>query len=545
MDDKTVGYFQDEKQVDNQNEFGGSIGGPIVRDRLFFFGSISPRNDGRPTSTTSTTAPRPERDDLAPAGVRQAELRHAALQSPTGRAVDADDSGRHAAGLQRGGTNSYLVPRRCSSNGNPRLRDEPANTSGNVDIDLTNSAFLSFRGGYFYDSYKDTGIPKRRRRYTYQTPTLRCRACRRRCRAETRSTLRAFRSPTSTRRSSSTFNADYNHAFTGAGVHTLKGGYGFQRTTNDIDSFYPAATCTCSGTARSRSPANSGRGHVRLLRGERSANHARAGSNIHSLYVQDQWTIGNRLTLNLGVRTENEKDPDVPAGHPEVRVPVRLRRQARAAARRGLRRVGRRSGEGVRELGPLLRLDEIRAAARLVRRRHLVHLLPRLDTLDIGSLNLTTCRDGTSGSAGRLPRPPRAIVPGRSIRHRADEAGQLQRRRRVPAREQQRRHGASTTSTTTCSRRSRTWASSIVNGDSVYSDRQPRQGPGGHPVTRRTTAAGQPIPTAEAGLRRARARLERRFSDNWFVSANYTLSRLYGNYSGLASSTRSARRRPA
>ena len=28
----------------------------------------------------------------------------------------------------------------------------------------------------------------------------------------------------------------------------------------------------------------------------------------------------------------------------------------------------------------------------------------------------------------------------------------------------------------------------------------------------------------------------RRFSNNWFFSANYTLSRLYGNYSGLASS---------
>ena len=28
----------------------------------------------------------------------------------------------------------------------------------------------------------------------------------------------------------------------------------------------------------------------------------------------------------------------------------------------------------------------------------------------------------------------------------------------------------------------------------------------------------------------------RRFANNWFFSANYTLSRLYGNYSGLASS---------
>src|SRR5687768_14298368 len=39
----TLGYFQDGKQADNQSEFGGSLGGPIVKDRLFFFGSISPR----------------------------------------------------------------------------------------------------------------------------------------------------------------------------------------------------------------------------------------------------------------------------------------------------------------------------------------------------------------------------------------------------------------------------------------------------------------------------------------------------------------------
>ncbi len=47
IDDKTVQYVQDEKQSDIRHEFGGSIGGPIVRDKLFFFGSFSPRVNTR------------------------------------------------------------------------------------------------------------------------------------------------------------------------------------------------------------------------------------------------------------------------------------------------------------------------------------------------------------------------------------------------------------------------------------------------------------------------------------------------------------------
>ena len=41
----------------------------------------------------------------------------------------------------------------------------------------------------------------------------------------------------------------------------------------------------------------------------------KAGANIISLYVQDQWQIGDRLTLNLGLRTENEKVPSFRTGH--------------------------------------------------------------------------------------------------------------------------------------------------------------------------------------------------------------------------------------
>ena len=46
-DEKTVKYIQDEKMPDIRHEFGGSVGGPIVRDKMFFFGSFSPRVNTR------------------------------------------------------------------------------------------------------------------------------------------------------------------------------------------------------------------------------------------------------------------------------------------------------------------------------------------------------------------------------------------------------------------------------------------------------------------------------------------------------------------
>ena len=56
---KTVAFYQDDETTNHQNEFGGSVGGPIMKDHLFFFGSISPRviRQTRPYNFSNGTQP--------------------------------------------------------------------------------------------------------------------------------------------------------------------------------------------------------------------------------------------------------------------------------------------------------------------------------------------------------------------------------------------------------------------------------------------------------------------------------------------------------
>jgi hypothetical protein len=59
-----------------------------------------------------------------------------------------------------------------------------------------------------------------------------------------------------------------------------------------------------NGTGQTPTPGNLGYGYL-----QRFGTSGEAKSTNHALFVQDSWTVNNRLTLNLGVRIENENVP--------------------------------------------------------------------------------------------------------------------------------------------------------------------------------------------------------------------------------------------
>jgi hypothetical protein len=412
------------------------------------------------------------------------------------------------------------------------------NTSGTVDVTLTPSSFISARGGYFHDRYSDVGVSTTTS-WTYQNAnalTMAGLPANLRLPSQSSNTPRAqiTNFDTTKRRF---FNIDYNHSFTGGGIHTLKGGFGSQYTENTVNQAYPGGYVFLFWDAAFTFSGQTGRGTYGYYEVNDRQTTGTAGANIYSLYVQDQWTIGNRLTVNLGLRTENEKVPTFRPDYLENAIEFGFgdKIAPRIGATYDLRGDGRAKLFG--SWGRYYDWTKYELVRGSFGAETWCVYYRGLETLDINSLNLSNkpgadlwfsnpggCRDR------RVPSFQGSIDPElEPMRQDSTSIGlefQLNNR-------------------------------SVVTVHYVHNDLQETiedvgfltdAGDEGYLISnpgKRLTAIqfptggtplGQPTPRPNRTYDAFEIGFNRRFANNWFFSANYTISRLYGNYAGLASS---------
>ena len=542
VDDRTVTYVQDNEQPSRQNEFGGSIGGPIVKDHLFFYGAYSPRNENATNSYAAADGAldverniwRQQAFGKLSYSQRRVTAHWSTLWTPT-TADGTLSSYNGTAPNAFVGNLSSLTPQLDRG-----YEINQVNTNGTVDVSLSNASFLRFRGGYFHDRYGDTGIPLVTS-YTYQTPTTPLNAIIPPA-LQGGTNVAGVNTPRAqitdfdlTKRS--TFDLDYNHSFTKGGYHTLKAGYGFQHIVNDINSFYPGGyTEIFWDRSFTFGGVTTGRG----LYGYYAVNDReitnKAGSDIHSLFVQDQWTVGSRLTLNLGLRTEHEA---VPTFRPDIaKNAFEFGFGEKLAPRLGAAYDLHGNGQS-KVFGSWGRYYDWTK-----------YQLPRgsfgaetwciyyrgLDTLDLASLNTSnlpgrdlwvnpgSCRDR------RVPSFQNEIDP--EIRPMSQDSLSL------GFEHQLNRDSVFTLHYIHNELRDTIEDIGFLNaqGDEGYLIGNPGRGSTSVQFPTGATPPGQPTPTAQRQYDALEVGFNRRLADSWFFSANYTLSRLYGNYSGIGSS---------
>ncbi len=142
----------------------------------------------------------------------------------------------------------------------------------------------------------------------------------------------------------------------------MKAGFSWARRGQDVDNTADRSrSCSSPGTATSSLyGANYGRGKYGYYAVRNNdvtgpyGDFYKAYGNMLALYLQDSWTIANRLTVNFGVRAESEYIPSYATGNPDFEDleadPLRPRRQDRPAPGLRLGRQGRLLPEGVRLL---------------------------------------------------------------------------------------------------------------------------------------------------------------------------------------------------
>lgn len=537
--ERSAYFIQDKEQKDNANEFGGSVGGPIVRDRLFFYGSYSPRNRQRSRNYnfaggTSGDIPEDTWNQQAFGKLSFSKGRlntsWSTLWTPT-TVTGTLSAYNGATPNSQTATQAGLAP-----NITRGWEQNQVNTSGSADIALTNASSISLRGGLFHDRFTDTGVSTKTS-YTYLNPTTTVNAL-------IPASLQGGTGLVNTPRAQITdfdttkrqnFNADYNHVFRGLGFHTVKGGYGFQHVVNDIDLHYPGGYVQINwGGSFVFGGVNRGTGTYGYYEVNDRRTTNKAGSSIHSLYAQDQWTIGNRLTLDLGVRTEDE---EVPSFRPEyLKTAIHFNMADKLAPRLGaaynVRGDGRFKVFG--SWGMYYDWTKYELPRGSFGAETWCIYYRSLDTLDLGSLSLTnlpgrnlwtgpTCRDR------RVPSFAESIDPDlKPMRQSSISAGSEYQFGRNSVLTVHYIHNDLLETIEDL-------GALDANGDEIYVIGNPGRGLG-----KITPVSGATAPFATPRPKRQYDALElsmsRRFSDRYFFSANYTLSRLYGNYAGLASS---------
>jgi hypothetical protein len=316
FDDNVAEYFlSPQDSFSNWNPVF-NVGGPLIRNKLFFFAGYAPQLNSTSRTVNFNTG-------------ETGTYYNTYTQQYLTTKVDYAASSKIRMNMSwvwnpAKNTGSLPSPQGTDSFSNNWSQQGWFNSNnilaGQFDYLASSNLVFSFRGGYTYNGYNNMyGIPAVTAIYysgdstTVPPPDLQ---------APNGWIQQAVGATLFDQNRRTNLNADLSYVVNWHGQHTFKGGWQMNQLGNDVDinsypngyyRYYWNRTYHC----QTKSCAETGTyGYYRY---RVFGTIGGASSNNHAIFIQDNWRVNKRLTINAGLRTEHEyvpsysKDPSIPA----------------------------------------------------------------------------------------------------------------------------------------------------------------------------------------------------------------------------------------
>jgi hypothetical protein len=354
--------------------------------------------------------------------------------------------------------------------------------------------------------------------------------------------------------------ADATYYFSGAGEHQIKGGFQTEFINNDVQSgynadrilYYAGRPYTIPSTGQ---PVQGTFGYFRLLN---ISTQGETSSRNEAFFIQDTWRLGPRLTLNLGLRMEHERIPNF--GTRGVKNPIEFNFGDKIAPRLGFTYdvdgTGRSKLYG--SYGTYYDVMKYELPRGSFGGDKWVDYFYLWDSANWPSNSTTSCATGTNTASERPTCPAGRFIEALDRRHNSAEdpdSGIDPNLKPMQDREYQ-----------IGFERELNWHRFVVGARYIRRDLVRTiedvgvlicdapgscgevfyiANPGEGISLELANAPGIPnFPKAVRQYDGLELTFNRHFADRWQLGGSYTISRLYGNYSGLASSDENGRTSP-
>jgi hypothetical protein len=297
------------------------FGGPIMKDRVWFYAGYDPSWTHRTRTVTFSSTQQV-------ATFSQKPVTNIFNYNVTGQ-IARNLRGRFAASNQRD-KGGYALPASGPngvSTANPALfpsvvRRDSSNDSysGVLDWVVDSKTYVNVTTTRFKVDQHDVGTFSDALRHTFQASNFQF--------TDIPASLQHVNgfadNPSSSRfvkggLSRFNFNVDATRYMGWHGLHTIKGGLQFEHVVDDTLSGEQAATVQLFwDQSYALNDGRRIRGTYGYFNVVRFVTIGDIQSDNVGLFVQDSWTLNRKLTLNLGIRTENEDVPSYRAANPGV-----------------------------------------------------------------------------------------------------------------------------------------------------------------------------------------------------------------------------------